>query len=200
MRSALPVHGLGAVLAGGRSTRFGADKARVPLAGATLLERAVATLCAVFDDVVVLSSDPAHVLDGVERVPDLRDGFGPLAAIEAALGVAHRRGFDGVFILACDLPLVEPEQIRTLLDGLGQTQAVAPAREGPPGFEPLCAFYRTSCLAPAGALLDSGRRGAHALLERVQGHTIPMPSGRFLNVNTTAELVAAEASLRSPRT
>lgn len=193
------MHGLGAVLAGGLSTRFGTDKARAPLAGTSLLERAVATLAAVFDQVVVLSSDPDHAVDGVERVPDHRTGVGPLAGIEAALGVARRHDLDGAFVLACDLPLVEPEAIRALLDALGDSAAVAPARDGPPGFEPLCAFYRTSCLAEAGRLLEAGRGGAHGLLEQVGGRKVVLATGPFLNVNTTSDLAVAEATLRRAR-
>jgi len=186
---------LGAVLAGGESRRFGRDKAAEPVGGVPLAARAAATLSLVLPEVVVVSSREPPAGATLRHLRDLREGCGPLGAIEAALARAADAGLDGVFVLACDLPLVGADVIRAVLAGLGGASACAPARDGEPACEPLCAAYRASCLGPAGALLDRGARAAHELFAAVGGVTVALPAGAFLNVNTPADRDRAERRL-----
>jgi molybdopterin-guanine dinucleotide biosynthesis protein A len=98
---------LGAVLAGGRSSRFGSDKAAAMLDGRTLVEHAVATLERYTDDVVIVGSG---------HLPDLpRSGLGPLGGIAAALDHAAERGFASVLTIGCDMPVVPEALIAMLL-------------------------------------------------------------------------------------
>lgn len=184
---------LGAVLAGGESRRFGRDKTREPLGGLTLVERAARTLEEVCGRVVVVSSRPIRT----ERptLPDLRPPCGPLGGVEAALQEAERLRLGGAFVLACDLPLVTARTVRTVIAALGDAEAAAPLRAGTPSMEPLCAAYRTSCLAVASTLLDGGTRAAHALFARVGGVEVACPPEELLNVNERADRDRAEALL-----
>jgi molybdopterin-guanine dinucleotide biosynthesis protein MobB len=179
---------LGAVLAGGRSARFGSDKALAVLDGERLLDRAVRVLDGVCAEVIVVSSNPEHDAVGRDRVPDERPGMGPLAGIHAALGHAARLGAPGVVVLACDLPGVDTAVLRTLIATLGGADAVALGREGPPGFEPLCAVYRTECATAAAELLEDGARAAHRLLTAVDGRVTRGPDAHLVNVNTPEDL------------
>ncbi len=181
---------LGVVLAGGRSSRFGSDKALAEVDGMRLLDRAVALLRTVSDEVAVMSSRPEHDVDGVRRLPDLRGGAGPLGGMEAAFAHARARGHSTVLVLACDLPSVDGPLLRALVAGLGDAPAAALARDGAPGFEPLCAVYRTSCLEPLRELLDEGQFQARALLERVGGRLLAGPTGGLHNVNEPSDLKA----------
>src|ERR1700750_2450840 len=72
------------VLAGGRSSRMGLDKALLPLAGRPLIEHAVRKLGRLSDDVHILGSRAELARFG-SPVPDLHEGCGPLGGIEAAL-------------------------------------------------------------------------------------------------------------------
>lgn len=182
---------LGAVMAGGASTRFGRDKALASLDGRTLVERAASTLSALCGDVVVVSSHSTHEGEGWRRVPDLRTGLGPLAGLEAALAHAEGQGAEGVVVLACDVVGPDPELFGVLLEALGSAPAVALAREGHPGFEPLCAVYRVETLGAARRLLDQGVRSAHRLLEEVGGRVHPVSGARVVNVNTESDLLRA---------
>ena len=188
---------LGAVLAGGRSSRFGRDKGLARLGGERLLDRAVETLRAVCDVVVIVSSRPEHQVEDATRIPDLRHDHGPLAGIEAALRHAEAVGASGVFVLACDLPTVDASVLRAVIDAVGDAPAAAPRRDGPPGFEPLCALYRVSCVDVAARLLDEGERGAYALFEHVGGAVIDVEgASALLNVNTPADLARADVAER----
>jgi len=193
---------LGAVLAGGRSRRFGRDKAAEEIGGVAMVERAVRALGAATDAVAVIGGRVRPA--GAARVDDLRPGAGPLAGIEAALAAARDRDLDGVLVLACDIPLVRARTLVALREAVagGASAAVTVAADrgdrasgDARTFEPLCAAYRTGLLADATALLDEGVRTAGALFERVGGVRVEATDGELLNVNTRDDAVAAAAAL-----
>jgi molybdopterin-guanine dinucleotide biosynthesis protein A len=133
------------VLAGGASSRMGADKALVSIGGETLLARA-ARVAARAGDVVTVGG-PA--LDGVERIADLRDGgLGPLAGLEAAL--VHAAGHD-VVLLGVDQPFVRAETLQHLCRLGGDV--VVPVAEG--WAQVTCAVYRAPILPAVQAALDA---------------------------------------------
>lgn len=195
---------LGVVLAGGEGRRFGGPKADEPVAGVSLVRRAVTSLSAVVDQVVVVSSRP--VADApVEVLPDATPGAGPLGGLQTALETAEERGLDGVFVLACDLPLMDVGLLRSLREALGEDHvALAPQRRGG-GVEPLCAIYRVEARAAVEEGLRSDDRSLHALFRDLGGVALgPADLGApaaetFLNVNTPADLARAEAALEARR-
>ena len=176
------------------------------------MERAAETLARVFDDVVIVSSRPTAT-DRWPRVPDEREGFGPLAGIEAALLAASRRGCDGAFVLACDMPVVDERTVRAVVDALGDSRAAAPAPVhealgGPsaessvglraePSVEPLCAAYLVACLPELTRALDERRLAAHELFRAVGGATVLLPARSFMNVNTPEDHARAGEVLRN---
>ena len=190
---------LGVVLAGGRSSRFGSDKALALADGAPLLHRAVQLLASECDQVVVASSRPEHDVVGARRLPDLRAAKGPLGGMEAAFVHAREQGFPVVLVLACDLPSVDAARVRGLISGLGDAPAASFTRDGAPGFEPLFAVYRASCLEPLQALLDEGRFQARALFERVGGRLLTGSPGGLLNVNQPHDLKAFHEDVATRR-
>ena len=100
MTTPLPISGY--VLAGGRSSRMGTDKALLQLAGKPLIAHAVAKLRRICTDVHILSPNPA-LAAYAPLVPDLHPSCGPVGGMEAAL--AHST-HDWSLILAVDLPFL----------------------------------------------------------------------------------------------
>lgn len=96
---------LGAVLAGGRSTRFGSDKALAILDGKTLIEHAIEALSVHAEAVVSCG----RAFPGIASVADRPSGGnGPLAGLNAALSLAQDRDFDAVLCAPLDVhPLSE---------------------------------------------------------------------------------------------
>lgn len=90
------------ILAGGRSTRMGQDKALLPLAGRPLVEHAVSKLRHLTDEVYILA-DRRELAAFAPIVPDLRQGCGPLGGFETALSHTRR---EWVLILPVDMPFV----------------------------------------------------------------------------------------------
>ncbi|HEU0043602.1 molybdenum cofactor guanylyltransferase [Sphingomonas sp.] len=98
---------LGAVLIGGRSSRFGSDKARAEWNGRALADHAAAVIGQHVDRVVLVGGD---------SLPDLpRPHLGPLGGIAGALDHAASHGFASVLTIGCDMPSVSSELLTALL-------------------------------------------------------------------------------------
>jgi molybdopterin-guanine dinucleotide biosynthesis protein A len=98
---------LGAVLSGGRSSRFGSDKALARLGGWTLRDLAADALSAHVDEVVIVG--------GTTGIPDLpRPGLGPLGGLAAALDHAATHGYRCVLTIGCDMPVLPDELVAAL--------------------------------------------------------------------------------------
>ena len=186
---------LGAVLAGGKSQRYGRDKSADSIVGKPLAVRAAETLAEVFSSVVIVSCNTRVVTDW-PHVPDLREGYGPLAGIEAALQYAADEALDGIFVLACDLPLVDANIVRCVSLALGEQKVVAPQRTAFPGVEPLCAAYHVSCLETVVDALERGELAVYQIFEALNGRVIRLSEESFLNVNTPEDREVAIAALR----
>jgi molybdenum cofactor guanylyltransferase len=105
------------ILAGGRSSRMGRDKALVELAGKPLIAHAVTKLRRITPAVHILSNNPA-LAPHARLVPDLHPDTGPIGGIEAAL--AHSTSHWNL-ILPVDVPFLptsflEPWVRQTLED------------------------------------------------------------------------------------
>ena len=184
------------VLAGGRSSRFGADKASALLLGRPLLEwvvTAVSTVCA-RTVVVKAKGQRLPLIDSFEFVEaeDLEKDRGPLAAIVTGF---ERCDTASAFVVACDTPLLMPELVPFLFARLRDYDCVLPSAAGKP--QPLCAIYRVEkCLDSFGRAVDEGRLGLIASLGERRSLSVSEDDLRavdpelrsFLNANTPAAL------------
>jgi len=191
----------GFVLAGGASRRMGRDKAKLVLAGKTMLERQVRLLRAVCRSVAVVG--PPEVYPGLEipTFPDEVPGRGPLGGIYSAL---HRTRTEYNLFLGCDLPFMQERFLRWLAGKALQHHAdatVPKTREG----QPLCAVYRRQALAGIRYRLASGRNEVRSFFPRVHRRVIPWReiaregfSPRiFANMNTPEDYELARRIMNS---
>jgi molybdopterin-guanine dinucleotide biosynthesis protein A len=119
---------VGAVMAGGLSTRFGRDKALLEIGGETLLRRTVRVLKEVTGEVLVLGPpERAKQVSGVTVVQDSKPGTGPLGGIATAL--ATRRG-DAVLAVAVDMPFLNATLLGYLVRLAEDADVVLPVAEG----------------------------------------------------------------------
>lgn len=142
------------ILAGGRSSRMGRDKAGLTLGGADFLTRLTSRFQGTFRQVWV---------SGPEGLPDLRPGQGPLAGLETAF---VRTGAERIFFTAVDLPFADPALASLLVEKLGEKDACL-IRRNSGKLEPLFAAYSSSCLPHIQTCLNEGRRAMGALLDRL---------------------------------
>ena len=198
----------GAMLAGGKSRRFGRSKVFAPLAGAPLASWGVRALQSAGLPVGVVSDEEGvEAVLGVPARPDLEADLGPIGGLWTALQWASERGDHGVLLLGCDMPLVSEALIRTILDWNDKAPAVVPV--GSEGPEPLCALYRSTCTPEVERRLHSDDRSLRGLAKAVGAAFIGEDAvarvadaqATFLNVNTVRERDRAEdlLDLRGPR-
>ncbi len=172
---------LGAVLAGGRATRFGRDKALATLGEATLLEHALASLAPHVDALVVVGRDDAPVA----VAPDLpRADLGPLGGIAGALAYARAGGHSSVLTTACDTPSLPDALVAALL-----VQEAACAAEAP-----TVGHWPVWLLDPLLARLASGESRSIRRWAVGAGVAAVMPGVTVPNVNTVDDLAALVSS------
>ena len=110
---------LGAVLAGGRSSRFGTDKSEALWKGRSLLRHAIASLETECDEVVLCAGNDRAPEPGIVTLPDRPEpGLGPLGGLCAALSHALHHGFDAVLSAPVDVHPI-PEGLADLLGNPG---------------------------------------------------------------------------------
>lgn len=165
---------LGAILAGGASRRFGADKAMALLAGRPLIAH-VRTALAPHCRAVILCGR-----DGEDGVPDRpAGGRGPLAGLNAALHAAVQRGDSAVLVAPCDTPLLPAALLARLAEHAGPAYVAQLPVLGiwPAALAPDCDRY-----------LAAGKRASmRAWAERVGAIAIDW-SDRIPNINSGDDL------------
>jgi molybdopterin-guanine dinucleotide biosynthesis protein A len=192
----------GAIIAGGRATRFGGvAKGLERVGGERMIDRVAAALRDSCDEIIVVANDAgaAGWIPGVRAVADERPGSGALSGVHAALVNAG----GAALVLAWDSPFVPAGLMRALRDAgeMAAADAAVPVSNAPWGFEPLCAWYRESCLPAVERHLDSGDFRAGAWLGEVTSVRVDAsPWGGadeiFFNVNSAADLARANARTR----
>ena len=183
-----------AIMAGGKSTRMGQDKAWIELDGEPLIKRVADVLAQVADEVIIVANDPRYAALGLRVVPDRFPDGGALGGIATGVGAA---AFDRVLVAACDMPFLSVEVWRVLLDHRHDGDVVIPKIGNE--LETLHALYAKSCVAAMERALSAGRMRVISFFDEVRVHTIDERELRiadptlrsFTNVNTPEELAAA---------
>lgn len=141
----------GFVLAGGRSTRMGTDKAQLDWHGRSLLEHMLELVRTVADPALVVGRDP---------LPDLDPGHGPLSGI--ATGLRHTSS-DANLFLAVDLPFLSPAFLHFLRDRIHASSHPLLACKIGSAF-PLCLGVWRPMLPEIIRRLDAGRLSVRHLI------------------------------------
>ena len=183
------------ILAGGKSTRMGADKAFVILDGRTLLTRALDLTRSVTADARVVG-DAAKFGAFAPVVEDVFRECGPLGGIHAALRASVT---ELNLTLAVDLPFVSQGLIEYLITRARSSAAMVTVAQAGGGWQPLCAVYRREFADVAEKALRQGRYKIDTLfdVQRTQVIGEDELNGRgfsgemFRNLNTPEELAHA---------
>jgi molybdopterin-guanine dinucleotide biosynthesis protein A len=186
----------GFVLAGGKSSRMGCDKALLELAGHSLLQRAIGLASSVTKEVRIIG-DPAKYAAFGAVIADIYSERGPLAGIHAALAYSST-GLN--LILATDLPFVEGPFLRYLIATAQATDAVVIVPQVGRYFEPLCAVYRKQFGEFAEAALSKGKNKVDALFAEAPTRIVTdqeivgagFTPAMFRNLNAPSDLQQAE--------
>ena len=182
------------VLAGGKSTRMGTDKAFVELNGQTLLQRALDRVEAVGRGLWILGSRDKFESYG-RVVEDEFPDHGPLGGIHAALRASDQ---ELNLILAVDMPFVESRFLEYLAKCARDTAALVAAPRAEGRWQPLCAVYRRDFAIVAEQALKADKNKIDPLFSQVDVRAIEetemVTNGfdpqMFRNLNTAADVEA----------
>lgn len=197
------------VLAGGKSSRMGRDKALIPIQGVPLLQLVcrIAESCA--DTVYVVTpwqeryqrllpstiqfikEVPLSSETGSEKLP-----HGPIIGFAQALAYVQT---DWVLLLACDLPKLRVEVLQEWAAALDSVEGKAIAALVPQakGWEPLCGFYRRRCLPTLVEYINQGGRSFQEWLKCHPVQALPLPDPEMLfNCNTQEDLFRFQSQVQ----
>jgi len=182
----------GFVLAGGKSTRMGQDKAALTLNGRTLLEHALAALRTVCRDVAVLGTYERYgTLAPVYE--DIHPGCGPLGGIHAALNNSHA-AFN--LVIAVDTPFLVPDFLSYLAERAVESGMVVTTPEIDDYTQPLCTVYSLDFLPIAERAIKGGNykitplfpRGKTLVIKESELKRFAFGAEMFENLNTPEDI------------
>ncbi|MGE5206051.1 MAG: molybdenum cofactor guanylyltransferase [Chlamydiota bacterium] len=187
------------VLAGGKSSRMGAEKALLMLDGRTLLQRALELARSVAGDVrIVGAREKFETFAPVEE--DRYASRGPLGGIHAALSASSSE-FN--LVLAVDLPFLEKQFLEYLVAEARAANATVTVPRAGGGLQPLCAVYRREFGRLAEQALAAGRNKIDTLFAQTKVRIIEedelqrfaFSAAMFDNLNTREEWERARRRL-----
>jgi len=170
------------ILAGGKSTRMGHDKAFLPIGKKSVIESVYQSLSEIFDDVIVAASrENRGQFQGMKSVSDKIAGQGPLMGIVTGLEASDS---EVNFITACDIPEINIPLIYDLFAYSEDYDIVVPSFEE--DFkEPLFGIYRKSVIPAAERMLSEHRRSVDSIFSSVNTKILSVNnSGWYVNLNT----------------
>ena len=169
---------LGVVIAGGKSTRFGSDKAVAEYHGRALIDHAIDAVAAHSAQTIVVGRDHG----GLPGIPDQpASGMGPLGGVAAALLEAQARGFAAVLTAPCDAIALPQDLLKRLFPYPAYVESL-----------PVIGLWPASAAADALAILKGdGVHSMKAFATRISARAVQLPR-EPVNINTAADLERVE--------
>src|SRR6185369_4977755 len=181
----------GVILAGGKSTRMGSDKALLPYRGGRFIEAIYRLFADIFGEVILVTNTPGQYdFLPCRKVQDILKGMGVLAGIHSGL---YHSSNPVIFTVACDMPYLVEGLIRHMASRADAGGVLIP--EGPDGLEPLHAVYGKGCLAAIETTLLSGQRRIISFFDRTNVNRMNLEQVAiydpafvsFININTPTD-------------
>ena len=180
------------ILAGGKSSRMGFDKAFIKLKGRPLIERQIKVLKSIFQKIIIVTNKPNdYKFKRVKAVKDIMAGRGALSGIYTGL-IASDSFYN--FVIACDMPNLNLKLIKYMLRQKGAFDVVVPHIKK--GYETLFAIYSKDCIMPIYKTIISENLRIRNFFKKVNVREIKeddvkrfgSPNILFMNINTPSDL------------
>jgi len=188
----------GIILAGGKSSRMGADKGLLQLCGKPLIHYAIQALSGLCNTIIISSSSDAYQSFGYKTVADEIPGIGPMGGIYSALKQSKT---ENNLVLSCDLPFVSEKLMSYILNNAIGYQVAVPW-QGNQHYEPLCSYYNLSVLNQMTAFIQKENYKLPDLFEEININKLTINNklefyneNLFINVNSKHDLIVAETQM-----
>lgn len=180
------------ILAGGKSSRFGSDKARALLDGEPLIVRVQRMLEAHASGITVVADTTDKYADlGLRTIADLNPGRGPLAGLQTALNDLQCDQH-GLLLCPCDAVVIEPDWIQQLIGARDEKADAVAFRDQQNRWQPMPALYALSALPRVDEHLADDRLSMQDLLQGLNTTRVDLPTDwpERWQVNRPADLDA----------
>jgi len=132
----------GVILAGGKSSRLGRNKAFLEIGGKRIIDRQIELFQAIFMDIkIVCKKKEEYNFPGHMVMEDIVGYSSPLSGIYTGLKVSN---YENIFVVACDMPFLNIELIEYQLSFAGKYDVIVPVHDG--NFEVLHTVYSKGCI------------------------------------------------------
>ncbi|HQO50916.1 MAG TPA: molybdenum cofactor guanylyltransferase [Bacteroidales bacterium] len=175
----------GIVLAGGKSNRFGSDKALAVYGELQLIEYSIHVVQPCCDRVVISANSNNYKHLGYNVVKDNYSNAGPLAGIEASMKMFPSEIY---LVASCDIPLINSSIYRKMIQSMKGVQAAVACNKNGQA-EPLIAVYAADVYQTIKDHLEKGHFKANLILEKIRCNYITVDDEVLLrNINTLEQL------------
>ncbi len=183
----------GILLAGGKSSRMGKDKALIKYGNETFMSNSLKKLHKLFDEVIVVADNiEKYNIENAKIIQDIYPKMGPMGGIHAALKEAKN---DWIFVIPCDMPMWEPFLVEEILKHRLDYDIVVPLIND--HMEPLFALYKKTCIPSLEVCLNNNIikvlelyplvKTNYLELEKVSNE-VEQCDKNFFNINTPQDL------------
>lgn len=172
----------GVILAGGKSRRFGSNKALCKYGDKTFLRHLIDLIRPYTREVVIAGCHPEYHEEGIPVLQDAYPDMGPVGGIYTAL---RQSGTPWILALTCDMPLISKEVIMLLLASGRGEEVIGWRHDAVAVLFPM--LIAKTALPDIERAIESKRYRVKQLFERGRSRKIPIPDTllpRFANINT----------------
>jgi len=183
----------GIILAGGKNSRMGLEKAFLEIGGIRLIDRILGVYQEIFSEIIIVTNEALAYMEFAESVivTDIYKEKGALGGIYTGLFYAS---YDYSFVAACDMPFLNKDFIIYLTEQAGKYDIIVPSLSD--GLQPLHAIYSQNCLSPIKRLLIADKLKITGFYKEMRLLSISEEKIKsfnkdghlFLNVNTPEDL------------
>jgi molybdenum cofactor guanylyltransferase len=191
----------GLIVAGGRSSRMGAQKGLVLFGGKPLITYSVELLIQICSNVIISANSSAFDFLKMPVIADSTSGGGPMTGIYSGLMAAST---EYVLVLSCDMPLINLGLLEYLIASSDDAKAAVAFHKGFP--EPLCGIYHRELIAELKSHIAEEKFKLISFLEKINARFISINESLpfynpdlFLNMNTPGDLKRGEMLLSKNR-
>ena len=174
------------ILAGGKSSRMGTDKAFLPLNGKKFIE-VLTEEFRFFEEKIIVRGNDDEISDITWPViSDIYLNCGPIGGLHAAL---HRWTSEALFCIACDTPLLKKEVYQILKNRMTEEDDAVIAITEDGRIHPLCGIYKKQTGKVMEEQILDGNNRMMRMLERIRVRYVELNSREYgiLNINTQEE-------------
>ena len=177
------------ILAGGKSSRMGTDKALLEIDGTNFIGKIAGELNFFEEKFLARGNCEVVSIPGWQNIPDIYPECGPIGGLHAALKTCRS---DALVCVTCDMPLLKSELVRDLCDQMTEEYDAVILKEADGRIHPTCGIYRKSAVNVFEQQILDGNYRMMQVLDRLRVKYVTIDpqsgSGQLKNINTPEDL------------